>query len=168
LTLREYLADEAATRAFGARLSRRLTPGRRWLISLAGELGAGKTTLVRGLLEGLGHRGRVRSPTYTLVEPYRVDGRDLLHLDLYRLADPGELEYLGFVDLLTPTAIALVEWPERGGDLLPPADLAVELEYPPEAGTGAAGRWLSLTARDADGEGVLEALAARETDRTDP
>lgn len=156
MTLRVHLADDAATREFGARLAGLLAPGRRWLVSLAGELGAGKTTLVRGLLQGLGHGGRVRSPTYTLIEPYRIGGRDILHLDLYRLADPGELEYLGLGDLLTPESIALVEWPERGRDLLPPADLAVTLGYP----AAGAGRSLAVSASDKAGEGLLRELGS--------
>jgi tRNA threonylcarbamoyladenosine biosynthesis protein TsaE len=156
VTLRAQLADEAATREFGARLAALLAPGRRWLVTLTGELGAGKTTLVRGLLQGLGHGGRVRSPTYTLIEPYRLGGRDVLHLDLYRLADPGELEYLGLGDLLTPEAIALVEWPERGQGFLPPADLAIVLGYV----AGAAGRSLAISAGGDAGEALLAALAA--------
>jgi tRNA threonylcarbamoyladenosine biosynthesis protein TsaE len=153
----ETLPDEAATRALGARLARRLTPGRRWLIALTGELGAGKTTLVRGLLAGLGHAGRVRSPTYTLIEPYRLGGRDVLHLDLYRLADPGELEYLGLGDLLSPGSIALIEWPERGAGLLPAADLTVTLRYP-AAGRGGDGREALIEAGGAAGEALLAAL----------
>jgi tRNA threonylcarbamoyladenosine biosynthesis protein TsaE len=156
VTLRAQLADEAATREFGARLAALLAPGRRWLVTLTGELGAGKTTLVRGLLQGLGHGGRVRSPTYTLIESYRLGGRDVLHLDLYRLADPGELEYLGLGDLLTPEAIALVEWPERGQGFLPPADLAIVLGYV----AGAAGRSLAISAGGDAGEALLAALAA--------
>jgi tRNA threonylcarbamoyladenosine biosynthesis protein TsaE len=156
--VRLSLPDEHATRALGARLAPLLTPGRRWLIELAGELGAGKTTLVRGLLAALGHAGRVRSPTYTLIEPYRIGGRDVLHLDLYRLADPGELEFLGLGDLLTPGAIALIEWPERGGGYLPPADLTVALHYPDPVGA-VAGREAEITPGAAAGEGILKDLA---------
>ena len=148
------LADDAATRACGAMLGGLLSPGRSWVVTLEGELGAGKTTLVRGLLGGLGHTGRVRSPTYTLIEPYRLDDRDVLHLDLYRLADPGELEYLGLEDLLTPGSIALVEWPEWGRGLLPPTDIALELSYPP---TGA-GRRLSVRTADGSDAALLRAL----------
>lgn len=150
------LADDAATRACGAMLGGLLSPHRSWVVTLEGELGAGKTTLVRGLLGGLGHSGRVRSPTYTLIEPYRLADRDVLHLDLYRLADPGELEYLGLEDLLTPGSIALVEWPERGRGLLPPADIALELSYPPSR--AAAGRRLSVRTADGSGPAVLRAL----------
>jgi tRNA threonylcarbamoyladenosine biosynthesis protein TsaE len=157
--VRLSLPDEDATRDLGARLARVLTPGRRWLIELTGELGAGKTTLVRGLLTGLGHAGRVRSPTYTLIEPYRLGGRDVLHLDLYRLADPGELEFLGLGDLLTPDALALIEWPERGAGHLPPADLTVALRYPDRAGA-ATGREAVITAGTEAGEGALNTLTA--------
>lgn len=150
------LADDAATRACGAMLGALLSPQRSWVVTLAGELGAGKTTLVRGLLGGLGHEGRVRSPTYTLIEPYRLADRDVLHLDLYRLADPGELEYLGLEDLLTPGSIALVEWPERGRGLLPLADIALELSYPPPGASS--GRLLSVNAANESSGEVLRAL----------
>lgn len=158
------LPDEAATRAFGARLADLLTPRRRWLIALRGELGAGKTTLVRGLLRGLGHEGRVRSPTYTLIEPYRLRGRDVLHLDLYRLADPGELEYLGLSDLLTAESVALVEWPERGGGLLPAPDLVIELGFPAAAAGADPGRTVDLTASEPAGQALVEALRIRAED----
>lgn len=122
------LADAEATEALGARIALALRdrPGS-WLVTLAGGLGAGKTTLVRGFLRALGHRGRVPSPTYTLVEPYEVAGRPVVHVDLYRLADPGELEYLGFRELVSGDALVLVEWPERAGGVLPKADLEIAL-----------------------------------------
>jgi tRNA threonylcarbamoyladenosine biosynthesis protein TsaE len=119
------LADEAATLAFGAELAR-ACPARA-VIFLSGDLGAGKTTLARGFLHALGHAGKVKSPTYTLVEPYRVGTRVLYHLDLYRVADPAELEYLGLREMLGEEAILLVEWPERAGDWLPEPDLRVRL-----------------------------------------
>ena len=121
------LADEAATERLGAALAAALPP--RAMVFLHGELGAGKTTLVRGLLRALGHAGVVRSPTYTLIEPYELNGRQLLHLDLYRLADPEELEYLGLRELLAGDALCLVEWPQRGAGWLPSADLELHLEY---------------------------------------
>lgn len=126
MAVSEQLDDAAATEALGARLAKRLRPGD--VIYLQGDLGAGKTTLVRGLLRALGYTGPVRSPTYTLVESYAFDGRPTVHhLDLYRLADPEELEWLGIRDLCGGEAITLIEWPERGRGLLPPPDLTLDL-----------------------------------------
>ena len=123
---RFHVGDEAATRALGAAIATALTGG--LVVHLHGDLGAGKTTLVRGLLRELGHEGTVRSPTYTLVEPYDLNRGVVYHLDLYRLADPEELEFIGLRDLLSPDAVLLVEWPERGEGALPAADLHVWLE----------------------------------------
>ncbi len=125
------LADEAATRALGAALARTLEGG--GVVLLHGDLGAGKTTLARGFLRALGHAGAVRSPTYTLLEPYTVAAGAVYHLDLYRLADAEELDYLGLRDLDEPGATFLVEWPERGRGALPPADLEVRLDHAGDA-----------------------------------
>ena len=122
-----HVPDAEAQEAFGARLAAVLPP--KAIVYLEGDLGAGKTTLVRGLLRELGHSGPVRSPTYTLVEPYDLDGRRCAHLDLYRLGDPEELEYLGLRDLLAEETLLLVEWPERGEGVLPPPDLHLRIEY---------------------------------------
>ncbi len=146
------LADEAATLALGARLAAAAAEG--GMLFLRGELGAGKTTLVRGLLRALGHAGSVRSPTYTLVESYEVGGRAIHHLDLYRLADPEELEFLGLRELLDGRALCLVEWPERGAGILPAPDLELELDY---LGSG---RRVRLRAHGARGEAMLAGLAA--------
>ncbi len=113
--------------ALGVRLGRILKTGA--VVYLTGELGAGKTTLVRGVLHGLGYEGRVRSPTYTLMEGYEIQERLFQHLDLYRVRDPGELEYLGIRDLDDPDAWVFVEWPELGAHQLPPADLELRLEF---------------------------------------
>jgi len=122
------LADAAATEAIGARLARALSQRAGLVVFLHGDLGAGKTTLVRGWLRALGVTGTIRSPTYTLVEPYEVDGRGLLHLDLYRLSDPLELEQLGLYDTPPERSVWLVEWPERGAGQLPQADLRIHLQ----------------------------------------
>jgi tRNA threonylcarbamoyladenosine biosynthesis protein TsaE len=128
------------------------------LIGLTGELGAGKTTLVGGLLAALGHEGPARSPTYTLVEPYRFGGRDVYHCDLYRLRDPSELDDLGLRDLLTDGNLLLVEWPERAGERLPVPDLAFVLSY------GDPGRVVEITAHGAAGARLLAALVSTKSD----
>ena len=118
------LPDESATRALGAMLAE-LDPVPR-VIFLHGDLGAGKTTMVRGFLRRLGHQGLVRSPTYTLIESYALADHFVHHLDLYRLADPEELDYLGVRDL---DGILLIEWPERARELLGRPDLEVGLKH---------------------------------------
>jgi tRNA threonylcarbamoyladenosine biosynthesis protein TsaE len=127
LERRLELPDEAATARLGAALAGLLRARSGGLVALHGELGAGKTTLVRACLKALGATGAVKSPTYTLVEPYTLAGRRVLHLDLYRLAEPEELYGLGVFDEPPGLAWWLVEWPERGGALLPPATLAIHL-----------------------------------------
>jgi tRNA threonylcarbamoyladenosine biosynthesis protein TsaE len=150
----EFMLDSAiATERLGARLAERLKPGA--VIYLRGELGAGKTTLARGLLRALGHRGTVKSPTYTLVEPYRLDRWRLFHWDLYRLTDPGELEFLGLRDQLDGEAVLLIEWPERGQGELPAADLEVALDYVGE------GRNCRLDPRSPTGQALWAGLAGQ-------
>jgi tRNA threonylcarbamoyladenosine biosynthesis protein TsaE len=136
------LPDEAATMA----LARSLAPALRGggVVFLRGELGAGKTTFARALLRALGVGERVKSPTYSLMERYRVGDRDAFHLDLYRIAGAGELEWLGLDELDVPETIVLVEWPERGGGGLPMPDLEVALEH---AGTGRRGCLTPLSTR---------------------
>lgn len=119
------VADEAATVQAGNRLGRCLLGG--GVVWLRGELGTGKTTLSRGILRACGHEGHVKSPTYTLVEPYELPTLRVYHFDLYRVHDPEELEYMGFRDYLDPAALLLVEWPERGGDWVPVPDLEAAL-----------------------------------------
>lgn len=122
------LANENETLALGAGLAIGLP--RPALVFLRGDLGAGKTTLSRGILQALGHVGSVKSPTYTLVEPYEhLESGPLFHFDLYRLGDPEELEYLGMRDYLSQRALVLVEWPERAADWLPPPTVDIELRH---------------------------------------
>ena len=143
------LLDETATWKFGELLAEQLQfPG---IIYLYGQLGAGKTTLTRALLRGFGYPGVVKSPTYTLVEEYRLGAKKLFHFDLYRLADPEELEYIGVRDYFRPDALCVLEWPERGRGIIPDPDLEVKLQ---PAGDG---RRVSLTAYSED---MLKALAS--------
>ncbi|CAG0965678.1 tRNA threonylcarbamoyladenosine biosynthesis protein TsaE [Methylophilaceae bacterium] len=143
-----YLPDEAATLEAGARLAQMLTPG--LTIYLHGDLGAGKTTFVRGLLHGLGHLGKVKSPTYTLVEPYVISRFNIYHFDLYRFMGEDEWEAAGFRDYFNAQSICLVEWPEKAGILLPVADIDVQLA--PED----AGRRLKASANTAAGAQCLK------------
>jgi tRNA threonylcarbamoyladenosine biosynthesis protein TsaE len=150
-TLTRALADEGATFELGAAIARALVPG--LSLHLIGPLGAGKTTLVRGLLRALGERGRVRSPTFTLMESYRAGGLDLVHLDLYRFEHADELVQSGFDEYLGGDTVTLIEWPERARGLLPVPDLAIALEVDGEA------RRATLSAHGARGEALLMALA---------
>lgn len=152
--LERYLDSQTATEACGAWLATALPPG--CVFYLSGELGAGKTTLVRGLLHALGHDGTVKSPTYTLVEPYQVADWRLFHWDLYRLVDPEELEFLGLRDQLDGTAVLLIEWPERGQGQLPVADLEIALSY------DGAGRVCRVKACSPTGQTLLARLTDRE------
>jgi len=153
--LKVAAADPEQMRALGARLGTAICAagaGPALVVGLSGDLGAGKTTLVAGLLGGLGHEGPVRSPTYTLVEPYRLAGRDLYHCDLYRLRDPAELDDLGLRDLAVERSVLLVEWPERAGDRLGTPDLLLQVDYAPP------GRVIALEAKSQAGRQVLAAL----------
>ncbi len=121
------LHHSADTEAFGAALWQALPE--KCLVFLYGELGAGKTTLTRGLLRAAGYSQAVRSPTYSLVEEYQLAGRQVFHFDLYRLKDPEELEWMGMADYLQQTALCLIEWPQMGQGFLPAADLEINLRY---------------------------------------
>ena len=127
------LPDAAATRALGARLVGVLSPGLQ--IHLHGELGAGKTTLVQGLLAALGYRGRVKSPTYALVEVYELSRLNLYHFDFYRFRDGDEWRDAGFSEVFGGDAICVVEWPDKAGKNLPRPDIDITLEVNPESDT---------------------------------
>lgn len=123
------LADEAATESFAARLSVCIQPG--MVIYLTGDLGAGKTTLVRALLKALGYSGHVKSPTYTLLEHYEIGGLHLLHFDLYRFDSSDEWKQAGFRDEFDQRNICLIEWPEKAQGLVPAADIIIAFEILP-------------------------------------
>lgn len=127
------LPDAAATRALGATLARGLTPGLH--IHLHGELGAGKTTLVQGLLAALGYSGRVKSPTYALVEVYELSRLNLYHFDFYRFRDGDEWRDAGFSEVFGGNAICMVEWPDKAGHGLPRPDIDITLKVNAEADT---------------------------------
>ncbi|MGD8839230.1 MAG: tRNA (adenosine(37)-N6)-threonylcarbamoyltransferase complex ATPase subunit type 1 TsaE [Gammaproteobacteria bacterium] len=141
------IGDEKQMRALGARLIAACDHG--GVIALEGELGTGKTTLVRGALEAEGVSGGVRSPTYTLVEYYPLERFSVAHFDLYRLADAEELEYLGFRDYLNRETLCLIEWPQRAAGYLQGVDLVIEIEYDP------AGRRVTLSPQTRWGREVV-------------
>lgn len=123
----QVLADEAATLAAGHDFAQQLPA--RFTVYLHGDLGAGKTTFVRGVLRGLGHQGKVKSPTYTIVEPYEFFNKTLYHFDLYRFTDEGEWEAAGFREYFNPQSVCFIEWPEKAAQLLPQADMDIYLTH---------------------------------------
>ena len=155
MSQRRFTADnEAMLVALGRALAAACSAG--MAVYLHGALGAGKTTLTRGIARGLGHRGAVKSPTYTLVEPYLDLRPPLYHLDLYRVGDPQELEFMGIREYFTSEALTVVEWPERGGEFLPAPDLGITIAL-----RGAARQVTVAPLSAAGGQGLAQCLPPR-------
>lgn len=147
--VKKYLPDEFSMTVLGKLLAKSMVSNRA-LIFLQGELGAGKTTLVRGFLQGLGYVGRVKSPTYTLVESYQVGEFSVYHFDFYRISSPAELEFIGLSDYFSERAICLVEWPELAGGWLPAPDLLLRITVQD------VGRSLEIEAVSQFGQEIME------------
>ncbi|MCK5522043.1 MAG: tRNA (adenosine(37)-N6)-threonylcarbamoyltransferase complex ATPase subunit type 1 TsaE [Thiomargarita sp.] len=143
----ELIPTATAMEKFGGYLARACH--HRAILHLCGDLGVGKTTLVRGFLQALGHRGIVKSPTYTLVEPYQIGEYQIYHFDFYRLGDPEELEYLGIRDYIDGNVLCLIEWPEKGGAFTPAPDVQIQLSHHAEA------RLLELKACSEIGQSIV-------------
>ncbi|MCX2962404.1 tRNA (adenosine(37)-N6)-threonylcarbamoyltransferase complex ATPase subunit type 1 TsaE [Rodentibacter caecimuris] len=153
--LTQYIPDESTMLRFGKKLAETILKchtERAVILYFNGDLGAGKTTLTRGMVQGLGFQGNVKSPTYTLVEEYNITGKMIYHFDLYRLADPEELEFMGIRDYFAKDSICLIEWAEKGEGILPPADLFVNIDYYDDA------RNVTLIAQNALGEQIIQQL----------
>lgn len=151
----QYVADEAEMCAFGHRLVETIcseSHSKGVTLYLNGPLGAGKTTLSRGIIQGLGHKGKVKSPTYTLVEEYRLQDKNIYHFDLYRLSDPEELEFMGIRDYFTENSICMIEWAEKGQGLLADPDLLVNIDYADDA------RNVQLIAKSKLGNNIIQHL----------
>jgi tRNA threonylcarbamoyladenosine biosynthesis protein TsaE len=149
-----YAADADAQEAWGRELAAALAG--HGVVYLQGELGAGKTTLTRGILRGYNYKGAVKSPTYTLVEPYELAVATVYHFDLYRLVDPEELELLGIRDYCRPDTLAVIEWPGKGWPFLPPPDLRITIRT--ESRDDGEGRDIAVAAESEYGQSVLTLL----------
>lgn len=145
-----FIPDEQTMMQLGIRMADNLTDSA--VIYLQGDLGAGKSTLARGFIQGQGYTGHVKSPTYTLVEPYQINDRTIYHMDLYRLFDPEELEFIGIRDCLASQMICLIEWPDNGRGFLPQADLLIEIHYSGQ------GREVSIEAPTKGGQKIIDKL----------
>ena len=151
--------EEAQLLAFGERLAEAFKAylaedsAHSLVVYLNGELGAGKTTLTRRIVQSFGHQGNVKSPTYTLVEEYNIAGKMIYHFDLYRLADPEELEFMGIRDYFNTDCICLIEWSEKGQGILPEADFLVNIDYYDDA------RNIELVAQTELGENIIQAFS---------
>lgn len=148
--MRHFLPAESDTLAFGAALARALRPG--LVLYLQGDLGAGKTTLARGVLRGLGYTGKVKSPSYTLLEPYTFSRIYLYHFDFYRFTNPRELEEAGLRDYFNSESVCLVEWPEKAAGVIPAADISIAMTV------SGSGRQLDIDAGTEAGRRCLEQL----------
>jgi tRNA threonylcarbamoyladenosine biosynthesis protein TsaE len=144
------IASESSMLELAAQLARSIAEGA--VIFLSGPLGAGKTTFTRGFLRGLGYDSKVKSPTYTLVEPYEIAGRNIFHFDFYRLNHASELEHIGINEYFFPAAICLIEWPEKGFPLLPEPDLTCSIAFADN------GREVTIAANTARGIAALQQL----------
>ena len=160
MMLTQFFPDELAIQTFAGQLAQTVykemqgqPPDDAFIIFLSGDLGAGKTTFTRGFLRGLGYEEKVKSPTYTLVEPYHLMDITVLHVDLYRLHDPNELEYLGIYDYFKTATVCLIEWPEHGKPLLPEPDLSCYIDIKDE------GRELQFEAYSERSKKILRNLA---------
>ena len=150
-----FLKNEEAQLKLAASIARHTKAG--CVIFLEGDLGAGKTTFVRGFLQSLGFTGNVKSPTYTLVEPYLINGQQIYHFDLYRLGEPDELEYAGGRDYFDEQSICLIEWPEKAAGYLPVADVLCQLSYKTEQGHE--GRLCELSSSTQKGREIIDSLS---------
>ena len=153
IQLQAVLKDEQQMHAYGEKIAQAIgQTNAPLLILLSGDLGAGKTTLSRGILAGLGHKGSVKSPTYTLVEPYDLEIGKVFHFDLYRLVDSEELYDIGFDDYLSEAQLCMVEWPDKGGSLVPKADISLQIN------SNGTGREVILTAQTSLGSQCVNPL----------